>query len=175
VTLLTYLLPPAEIYHNLFTGNLTRNQTIFITAATVVFTLEFTLARHLFCRFGCAVGVFQSFVWMANRRAMVVGFARSRAAACVDCHAACEDVCPMRLKPRSIKRRMFTCTECGECLSACEQVQARNPRGTLLRWIEGDCALDVSQRDFGRRPELPAECFEPPKQVQPLATRQPPA
>jgi ferredoxin-type protein NapH len=31
-----------------------------------VFTLEFALARHLFCRFGCAVGLFQSLAWMAN-------------------------------------------------------------------------------------------------------------
>jgi ferredoxin-type protein NapH len=26
-------------------------------------------ARHLFCRFGCAVGLFQSLAWMANPKA----------------------------------------------------------------------------------------------------------
>ncbi|HIJ84382.1 MAG TPA: 4Fe-4S binding protein, partial [Magnetococcales bacterium] len=31
IVLLTYLLPPAEIYGNLFSGNLTANQTLFIT------------------------------------------------------------------------------------------------------------------------------------------------
>ena len=89
LTLLTYLLPPREIYHNLFNLALTRNQFIFLAAATVVFSLEFLLARHLFCRFGCAVGVFQSFVWMANKKAMVVGFERARAPACASCEASC--------------------------------------------------------------------------------------
>lgn len=159
VTLLTYLLPPSEIYHNLLHGTLTRNQSVFLGVATLLFALEFTLARHLFCRFGCAVGVFQSFVWMANKSALVVGFDRSRGPECARCNAACENACPMRLRPRGIKRRMFTCTNCGECLSACQQVQARNPRGALLRWVEGDCALDVSMRDFGCRPSVPDGCF----------------
>jgi hypothetical protein len=67
VALLTYLLPPAEVYGNLFNGSLTRNQALFIGAARVLF-LEFTFARHLFCRYACAVGMFQSLAWMSNRR-----------------------------------------------------------------------------------------------------------
>ncbi len=164
--LLTYLLPPAQIYGNLLHGDLTHNQTVFLTAATVAFLIEFGFARHLFCRFGCAVGVFQSFVWMANKRAMVVGFDRTRAADCRSCDAQCEHACPMRLKPRDIKRHMFTCTECGSCLQACEQVQAGGPGNSgklqppLLQWVQGACALDVSDRDFGRKPEISSDCFK---------------
>ena len=186
LTLLTYLLPPRTIYHNLLTAALTRNQMIFLGAATLVFSLEFLLARHLFCRFGCAVGVFQSFVWMANKRAMVVGFDGARAAACIGCaaqgsahvpyrdvpmpraqdaqersaragraraaDAACDRACPMRLKPRTIKRYKFACTQCGQCLNACETVQRDNPQGTLLHWVAQEAALQMSERDFGRRP-----------------------
>ncbi len=150
VVFLTYLLPPAEVYGNLLHGTPTRNQAVFLTAATLALTVEFLLARHLFCRFGCAVGLFQSLVWMANDRAMVVGFDTRRAAACQDCNNACDNACPMRLKPRTIKRRMFTCTECGECIAACSQVQARAPAGIagkpaagLLRWVQGEAALPV--------------------------------
>ena len=154
VVLLTYLLPPSEVYGNLIQGTLTRNQTIFISAATLALTIEFLLARHFFCRFGCAVGLFQSLVWMANDRAMVVGFDTRRAAACHSCNNACDNACPMRLKPRTIKRRMFTCTECAECISACAQVQSRvgvtpSPgldapqTDGLLRWVAGDAALPV--------------------------------
>lgn len=150
VVLLTYLLPPVEIYGNLWHGELTRNQFVFITAATIVFTLEFTLARHLFCRFGCAVGLFQSLVWMVNRRAMVVGFDAERARACASCNAACDNACPMRLKPRSIKRKMFTCTQCAQCVSACNEVQRDNPEGSLLRWVQGEEALVVSDRESRR-------------------------
>jgi ferredoxin-type protein NapH len=43
----------------------------------LLFRLEFAFARHLFCRFGCAVGLFQSLAWMANPRGMVVAFDRA--------------------------------------------------------------------------------------------------
>jgi polyferredoxin len=151
VVLLTYLLPPVEVYGNLLRGTPTRNQAVFLTAAALVLTIEFLLARHFFCRFGCAVGLFQSLVWMANDRAMVVGFDTQRAAACQSCNNACDNACPMRLKPRTIKRRMFTCTECGECIAACGQVQDRvqilGPPGAsspgLLRWVQGEAAMPV--------------------------------
>lgn len=161
LVLLTYLLPPGMIYTNLLQGTLSFNQALFLTVATAVFALEFMFARHLFCRFGCAVGVFQSLVWMGNRKALVVGFDRQRSAVCGDCQVACEHECPMRLKPRSIKRRMFTCTECGRCLSACEQVQGNltNGRAPLLQWVQNECALDVSSRDFGVRPHVPRDCY----------------
>jgi polyferredoxin len=143
VVLLTYLLPPTEVYGNLFALAPTRNQTTFIGAATVVLTLEFLFARHLFCRFGCAVGLFQSLAWMANRDAMVVGFQRPRAADCAVCYAAdsmgtaaCEAVCPMRLRPRVPKHQMFTCTQCAQCVAACATVQDGQTGGTLLAWVD---------------------------------------
>ncbi len=142
--LLTYLLPPKEIYANLLSLSLTRNQMLFIGVGTVLFSIEFMFARHLFCRFACAVGVFQSFVWMANPKAMVVSFDRANAARCKGCYNACDDECPMRIKPRSIKRHMFNCTECGQCLSACETVQGARGQPSLLSWKFGQQALPES-------------------------------
>ena len=143
VVLLTYLLPPQEVYAHLFAFAPTRNEAIFITAATIVLTLEFLFARHLFCRFGCAVGLFQSLAWMSNREAMVVGFQRPRAADCATCYsaasmgtAACEAVCPMRLRPRVPKHQMFTCTQCAQCIAACSTVQDGRPAGSLLEWVD---------------------------------------
>jgi polyferredoxin len=159
VTLLTYLLPPVEVWGNLVSGSLTRNQGIFITAATVALAIEFSLARHLFCRFGCAIGLAQSLIWMGNPRAMVIGFDRSRASACAGCDASCEHACPMRLKPRQIKRKMFTCTQCQQCVQACEKVGRSEGRNSLLKMVQNDCALQVSRRDFGHRPPAPANCF----------------
>lgn len=140
VVFLTYLLPPFEVYGNLLNGELTQNQFIFIAAATVALTIEFLFARHLFCRYACAVGVFQSLAWMANSKAMVIGYDRKRAADCSSCDSACDHVCPMRLKPRSIKRKMFTCTQCAQCLDACATTQVGNPQGPLLQWVQGEAA-----------------------------------
>jgi polyferredoxin len=160
LSLLTYLLPPFEIYANLLHGSLTRNQAMFLGIATAVFSAEFLLARHLFCRFGCAVGLFQSLAWMANRKAMVVGFDSRHRSDCIDCNAACDHACPMRLKPRAIKRRIFTCTQCSQCISACDEAQQSRERPPLLQWLDRECALLVSARDFGRHPEVDRECFD---------------
>src|SRR5574343_574169 len=143
-TLLTYLLPPAEVWGGLWRGTLSPNQARFLVIATVVFTLEFALARHLFCRFGCAVGLFQSLVWMANPRGMVVAFRREQARDCRDCGtarygqgSACDHGCPMRLHPRQIKRMMFSCVQCGQCLQACDESQRGRDRPPLLEWKIG--------------------------------------
>jgi ferredoxin-type protein NapH len=167
VVLLTYLLPPKEIYSNLFSANLTRYQFAFIGVATALLVIEFTLARHLFCRFGCAIGIFQSLVWMGNKKAMVVSFDRQRAKECLNCDSSCEHACPMRLKPRSTKRHMFTCTQCMQCVEACENVQSISSNTTgveslsLLKMLEDQCALDTSARDFGKKPEVPDCCYGP--------------
>ncbi|MBK1717352.1 4Fe-4S binding protein [Thiocystis violacea] len=155
---LTYLLPPFEIYHNLLTGTLTRNQTLFLSVATLALSVEFLLARHFFCRYACAVGLFQSLVWMANDRAMVVGFDTTRADACNRCGDACNHACPMRLKPRTLKRKMFTCTECAECIAACTQVQQGDPARSLLRWVADESALPVVTGRPSRR-----VCGTPPR------------
>jgi polyferredoxin len=150
VVLLTYLLPPQEIYHNLWNLSPTRNQSIFLSAGTIVLSIEFLFARHLFCRYACAVGLFQSLAWMGNRGAMVIGFERARAADCASCYvasgpgdAACEAACPMRLRPRTTKNKMFTCTQCAQCVAACDTVQRMHhaqPRDGLLHWIDGAAA-----------------------------------
>lgn len=141
VTLLTYLLPPAEIWGGLWHASLTPNQARFVGIATVVFSLEFAFARHLFCRFGCAVGLFQSLAWMANDRAMVVSFARDRARECLSCDvprgSACDNACPMRLHPRNIKRMMFSCVQCARCLSSCQTSQTQQQRTPTLNWTIG--------------------------------------
>ncbi|HEY6898055.1 MAG TPA: 4Fe-4S binding protein, partial [Rhodocyclaceae bacterium] len=147
VVLLSYLLPPAELYGHLLSLAPTRNEALFLGAATTVLSCEFLFARHLFCRFGCAVGLFQSLAWMSNRSAMVVGFERPRAADCEACYAsggpgyaACEGACPMRLKPRSQKRKMFACTQCSQCVEACGTVQQSAGKTSLLRWVDKDAA-----------------------------------
>lgn len=144
VVLLTYFLPPTEIYGNLWRAELTRNQFILIAIVTTILSLDFIFARHIFCRSLCSVGLFQSLAWMQNKGALVVGYDRKRAASCADClpdqGAACNNICPMLLKPRSIKRHMFTCTQCGLCLEACAETQQGNPQGALLTWVSGEAA-----------------------------------
>jgi polyferredoxin len=167
ITLLSYLLPPAELWGNLLAGTLTANQARFLGIGTLVFTLEFAFARHLFCRFGCAVGLFQSLAWMANPKGMVVAFDRERARDCRTCRtplspsgSACDDRCPMRLHPRNIKRMMFSCVQCGRCLDACDTSQTAQQRAPLLEWKIGADAVRETLRQ--RKAELAAQ--QPPRE-----------
>ena len=163
ISLLTYLLPPKEIYGNLIHASFTQGQIIFLMLATTLFSLEFTFARHLFCRFGCSLGLFQSLVWMLNKKAMVVGFDRSRARECADCDKSCEIACPIKLKPRSIKRKMYSCSQCMRCIDSCSAVQTNKGSGpSLLQMLHGECALDKSARDFGKKAPVPDNCYAKP-------------
>ncbi|MDP3245909.1 MAG: hypothetical protein Q8M93_02980, partial [Polaromonas sp.] len=54
---------------------------------------------------------------------------------CASCHSACDQVCPMRLTPRNVKRMMFACVQCGQCVDACAHTQAATPAGALLDWV----------------------------------------
>ncbi len=162
ITLLTYLLPPTTVWGNLWRGTLTPNQTRFLVVATAVFTAEFAFARHLFCRFGCAVGLFQSLAWMGNPKGMVVAFEREQARDCRSCATAtypegcaCDSGCPMRLHPRNIKRMMFSCVQCGQCLDACEESQSAQQREPLLAWAVGADAVRETLRQ--RKAEIAAE------------------
>jgi polyferredoxin len=163
ISLLTYLVAPKEIYANLIHLRFTHGQLIFLGIATTVIALEFTFARHLFCRFGCSLGLFQSLMWMLNKKAMVVGFDRSRAKECIGCDKSCEIACPIKLKPRSIKRKMYSCSQCLRCIDSCKSVQINQGKEIpLLQMINNNCALDKSARDFGKKENLPDHCYKKP-------------
>lgn len=144
VALLTYLMPPMPLYEQIITLTVPWKQSLFIGVATLVFTVDFVMARHLFCRYGCAVGLFQSLLWMMNTKAIVVSFDHQRANLCKGCDKDCEDACPMRLSVRGYKRAKFTCTQCAQCISACQHVQRGNPEGSLLNWTPGEQIKQVS-------------------------------
>lgn len=150
VGLLSYLVAPYELLTGLVSLDLGFGSSLFIGVATLVFTADFLFARHVFCKYGCALGLFQSLIWMANNKAMVIKFDRARAKACRECesynkHKPCDQACPMRLPTRNMKRAKFTCTQCVQCVSACNQVQKDNPEGGLLSWVNGDEAIEVDR------------------------------
>jgi len=145
VGLLSYLMPPVPLLKDLVNLEIGFGSSIFLIAATCVFSFDFIFARHIFCKYGCALGLFQSLIWMANKQAMAVKFDRERAKACRSCDKACDKACPMRLPTRNMKRAKFTCTQCAQCISACEKVQKGNPQGSLLKWVDGPQAIDIDR------------------------------
>lgn len=144
--ILGYIYPPRLLSSNLYHLELSFGPSLFLLVMTIVLTIDFFFARHLFCKFGCSYGIMQSFVWMANSKAMVVGFDKSRAHLCQSCDSECDKACPMRLPVRGIKRAKFTCTQCGICLNACDDAQADNPQGRLIHWVTNEEASAVDRQ-----------------------------
>ena len=144
--LLGYIYPPILLITNLYHFELSFGPSLFLLVMTIILTIDFFFARHLFCKFGCSYGIMQSFVWMANSKSMVVGFDKSRAHLCQSCDSACDKACPMRLPVRSIKRAKFTCTQCGICLNACDDAQADDPQGRLIHWVSNEEASAVDRQ-----------------------------
>jgi len=158
VGLLGYLLPPKALLVDLVNFELGFGARTFIIVATMVFSFDFIFARHIFCKYGCALGLFQSLIWMANKKAMVIKFDRTRAKACRECslqspQIACDAACPMRLPTRNMKRAKFTCTQCVQCVSACDKVQEVHGKRSLLKWVIGKDAIAVDRQaaNYGQR------------------------
>jgi dissimilatory sulfite reductase (desulfoviridin) alpha/beta subunit len=92
---------------------------------------------------------------MANPKGLVIAFDRDRARDCRSCStdmaqggAACDHACPMRLTPRNIKRLMFACVQCGQCITECEASHTKQPRKPNLEWKVG---LDAVRETLRQR------------------------
>ncbi len=150
-TILSYVIPPQNLIQGIIDVHLSFGPVIFLLLMTLVLTLDFFFARHLFCKYGCSVGMLQSFAWMGNRKALVIGFDKSRASLCQSCDNECDKACPMRLPVRGIKRAKITCTQCGICLNACDavQVKAHNNEPRVINWVSGNKAIEVDRKAAG--------------------------
>ncbi len=143
--LLGYAYPPRTLIMEIYQLKLPFGAMLFLLLMTLVLTIDFFFARHLFCQYGCSLGIMQSFVWMANSRSMVISFDKSQAHLCQSCDNACDKACPMRLPVRGIKRSKFSCTQCGICLNACDEAQAENPNGRIIHWVTQTQAIEVDR------------------------------
>jgi ferredoxin-type protein NapH len=54
----------------------------------------------------------------------------------------------MRLTPRNIKRLMFACVQCGQCITECESSHAAQQRQPNLEWKVG---LDAVRETLRQR------------------------
>ncbi|MCP3849679.1 MAG: 4Fe-4S binding protein [Gammaproteobacteria bacterium] len=147
-TFLSYVIDPKVLAMDLYHLRLSLGPALALLVMTALLTFDFFFARHLFCQYGCSYGMLQSFAWMANRKAMVIGFDKSRAHICQSCDNECDKSCPMRLPVRSIKRAKFSCTQCGVCLTACDEVQKNlnSQEIRLIQWVDDEQAIAVDRQ-----------------------------
>lgn len=111
---------------------------IFLIFA-LVFLLDGAFLRHFWCRFMCVYKIWQH--GFKTRQTLHIAWDKSRAEECSKCNA-CVVSCFIDIDPRQTD--VFdTCINCGECITACNNVQARKGRPGLLKFEIGSGDKDV--------------------------------
>lgn len=133
-TILSLFVTPSGVVQGLSAANPVIAVPFAVLTAIAVAMGAFVRLR--FCRYVCGVGLIQSVAWMTNQKALEMGFHPKPAESgnqpfkgayahggmrdCTGCHG-CRDVCPIGFDPRTPKRAMMACFQCGECLKRCEE------------------------------------------------------
>ena len=96
---------------------------------------------------------------MANRRALVVGFETGGGPGLRRLRPFLRTRLPDAPAAAQIKRRMFTCTQCQQCVQACDRVDHAGadtrPAAHGVRPLRGRGARAQSERSV----MLPEDCF----------------
>lgn len=104
------------------------------TICVLIIFLDIAIIRHFWCRFSCIYRVWQhSF---KTKQTLHVVYDAKRAAECSKCNY-CATTCFIDLDPR--KTDIYdSCINCGECIDACNQLQAKKQLSGLLRFELGE-------------------------------------
>lgn len=105
---------------------------IYFIFVLVIF-VDVAFIRHFWCRFMCIYKVWQH--GFKTAQTLHLEYDESRAVACEKCNY-CTTVCFLGLDPRNTDI-YDTCINCGECVDACNKVQARQGEIGLLSLKKG--------------------------------------
>lgn len=105
------------------------------TVFVLIIFIDITMIRHFMCRFMCIYKVWQH--TFKTRQTLHVAYDESRADECAKCNY-CYTSCFLGIDPR--KTEVYdSCINCGECITACDNLHARKGSGTgLLRFAIGE-------------------------------------
>jgi len=103
--------------------------TIFV----LVVLVDVSFIRHFWCRFMCVYRVWQH--GFKTQQTLKIAYDDSRAESCEKCNY-CSTVCFLGLDPRNTD--MYdSCINCGECIDACDRLQAKKGAQGLLTFAGG--------------------------------------
>lgn len=101
----------------------------------LVILVDITMIRHFMCRFMCIYKVWQH--TFKTKQTLHIAYDASRSSECEKCNY-CVTSCFLAIDPR--KTDLYdTCINCGECVTACENLHDRKGSGeSLLRFAMGE-------------------------------------
>ena len=100
----------------------------------LVILLDIAVIRHFMCRFMCIYKVWQH--GFKTKQTLHIAYDKSRSEECNRCNF-CSTACFIDLDPR--KTDIYdTCINCGECITACRNLQAKKGKPGLLSFEIGE-------------------------------------
>lgn len=100
----------------------------------IIFFVDIAFIRHFWCRFMCVYKIWQH--GFKTSQSLYVAYDKSRAEACEKCNF-CVTSCFLGIDPRDTD--MYdSCINCGECIDACNNLQAKKDQPGLLTFSLGE-------------------------------------
>lgn len=100
----------------------------------IIFFVDIAFIRHFWCRFMCVYKIWQH--GFKTSQSLYVAYDKSRAESCEKCNY-CVTSCFLGIDPRDTD--MYdSCINCGECVDACNELQAKKGQPGLLSFSLGE-------------------------------------
>ncbi len=98
-----------------------------------VLALEYYLKRRIYCLYICPQSVLISLVAKFSPYRLRLNFT-AKSCTCLKENRACVQACSLNLNPRMLKNKEILCTNCAECVKACEKVCTMNKKALNLKF-----------------------------------------
>lgn len=102
--------------------------------------IDIAVIRYFLCDYGCLYRIGQRM--FKTRDALHVTYDASRSSACTKCNY-CTTTCITNIEPTDIKAYDI-CTDCGECIDACNRLQEKSGLPGLLKFEIGEKGSDTT-------------------------------
>ncbi len=126
------------------TGEATRQPSLIVMYWMTTFFIFIDIAsvRYLFCDYPCLYRV--GLRYFRSRDALHVSYDASRSSTCEKCNY-CATSCITDIQPTNILVT-DTCVDCGECIDACDRLQAKSGTVGLLSFKVGESSNKMTWR-----------------------------
>jgi polyferredoxin len=117
-------------------------QRLYLFAAFLIF-IDIAVVRYFMCDYACFYRIGQRM--FQTRDALHVTYDVTRSSACAKCNY-CATTCITGIQPTKIEI-YDSCIDCGECIDACNRLQAKSGLSGLLRFQVGDKTSKMMWRE----------------------------
>ena len=135
-----YFYPPDVVWSFVsFSADERVTKSLYLIFSVFVFIALVNLAviRYYMCRYMCVYRIWQFL--FKSRQTLHVVYDETRADDCLKCNY-CETVCPVDINPRNTAV-YDSCTNCGECITACSTIHKKHDTSGLLSYKFGERGL----------------------------------